>query len=289
MNIVKHGIDADYRIQVVTFGKTIEMLAKPVNHSLELARSRSHGLRCKRFDDLTPEQRMEKDQENLQRSVRQSRKSVRYHVQRCEADHLLTLTYRENMQDKERLKADFKYFAQLVRAKYPEWHYIGVIERQERGAFHLHLAVKGRQDLHYLRTCWYRVLGCTGATGENVLGNVDVSMSKRKYGSVNWKWKPNQIAAYISKYIGKDFDINEHHTARYIASRGTPKPEVKRIWIACTDIQDMIMQMFDMAMLCGLEDFPEIWHSPDGTILKFSGLRLYKSSTSHNDALWSLD
>lgn len=284
MAIVAHGIDATHRVNVVAFPGSVEITARCINHQLELARSRSHGLRgVGRRTDLSDEERAERDAENLVRSVRQSKKAIRYHIQRCCADHMVTLTYRENMTDKKRAQADLKYFVKLVRAKHPEFHYVAAYELQDRGALHVHMAVKGRQDVHFLRRCWHRVLGCTGATGADVLGNVDVQAQKRKYGTAGYKWKPTKLAGYLSKYIGKHFDKAEHHSARYVASRGCPKPETKRYWIAATDRGDFIMQALDLAMLHGMEDFVDVWQSSDGTVLKITGALVWP--TSHNGLL----
>lgn len=84
------------------------------------------------------------------------------------------------MTDIGQLKRDFDAFRRLVTARYPDWKYVAAREKQDRGAWHLHLAVQGRQDLNYLRTCWYKVLGCVGATGAAVLGQVDIKASKSK-------------------------------------------------------------------------------------------------------------
>lgn len=51
----------------------------------------------------------------------------------------LTLTYRENMQDPQKLAFDFKNFNKRCRAKFGHYEYITAAEPQARGAWHLHV------------------------------------------------------------------------------------------------------------------------------------------------------
>ena len=45
-------------------------------------------------------------------------------------------------------------FIRLVHTYFPEWLYVCVMERQERGAIHFHLGVKGYQGVDLLRSLW---------------------------------------------------------------------------------------------------------------------------------------
>ncbi len=56
--------------------------------------------------------RAEKDAENRARAARRARQTVLHRIKTIKADRLLTLTYRENMQERERLQRDW----QVVRA-----------------------------------------------------------------------------------------------------------------------------------------------------------------------------
>lgn len=62
----------------------------------------------------------------------------------------ITLTYKENMTDRERLYKDFDKFYKNLKYKYRNEHkfeYIVVAEPQGRGAWHLHLMLKSNNDL----------------------------------------------------------------------------------------------------------------------------------------------
>lgn len=54
----------------------------------------------------------------------------------------ITLTYRENMTDSEKLYKDFERYWKRFLWKYGKAEYIAVVEPQERGAWHLHVLVK---------------------------------------------------------------------------------------------------------------------------------------------------
>lgn len=51
----------------------------------------------------------------------------------------VTLTYKRNMRDAERVMRDYGALVKRVRRKYPGMEYIAVLEPQERGSWHLHV------------------------------------------------------------------------------------------------------------------------------------------------------
>ena len=116
------------------------------------------------------------------------------------ADHLLTLTYRVNLTDFDRACRDLNKFVRIVKALKPGWTYIAVAERQDRGAWHWHLAVQGRQDVAMLRASWRRVVG---------EGNIDVAAAKssRRSGAV-------ALVRYLGKYLAKGFAEEQELNAR---------------------------------------------------------------------------
>ena len=96
---------------------------------------------------------------NRDRAVRRARSRLRQLILATRADHLLTLTYRNNVNEFERACEDLSKFVRIIRRLKPDWTYIAVAERQARGAWHWHLAVRGRQDVGLLRASWRRVVG----------------------------------------------------------------------------------------------------------------------------------
>jgi hypothetical protein len=165
---------------------------------------------------------------NRERATRRARTKVRRLVKAKGLTVLLTLTYRENMLDRERMARDFDAFVKRVRRVIPGFEYVCVFERQKRGAWHAHIAVQ-RILSHYaqrgvmvrsydlLRSMWRGVVGQDN-------GNIDVSRNKRVNRSAA------KLASYLSKYIGKTFDQADKHVNSYSASgRALPAAVVERV------------------------------------------------------------
>jgi hypothetical protein len=128
------------------------------------------------------------EQERAESSVQRTRKTIR---QRCMAfgvDRMLTLTYQENMEDRERCYSDTIKLIQRCQAAGYLPKYVAVPEQQKRGAWHVHIACKGFMWVQTIRRFWREIVG---------LGNIDMSYRHR---NENNPWR---IAAYLSKYIGK--------------------------------------------------------------------------------------
>jgi len=153
----------------------------------------------------------EKLAENQARATARAKTTIRRTIMAACLDHLLTLTYRENVQDTRKSWSDLVKFIRLVRAHIPNWPYVAVMELQERGAIHFHLAVSGRQDVALLRRLWHSVIG--GAEH----GNIDVQY---------FRGSKARLAKYLAKYISKDLAEGKGGGVhRYKRSRGVKVPE----------------------------------------------------------------
>lgn len=177
---------------------------------------------------LTPAELLQRAAENRERATRRARTKVRRLAKSKGLCVLLTLTYRENMCDRERMARDFDVFVKRVRRVITGFEYVCVFERQKRGAWHAHIAVR-RILSHYahrgafvksydlLRSMWRGIVGADN-------GNVDVSRNRRVNRS------SAKLAAYLSKYIGKTFDQAERHVNSYSASgRALPAAISERV------------------------------------------------------------
>ena len=147
------------------------------------------------------------------RAIRRARSTVRQLILAASLDHLLTLTYRANVTDYGRASADLSRYIRKVRRSFLGAHYVAVPEQQQRGAWHWHLAVRGRQDVYLHRAAWLQVVGD---------GNIDV-----KAPVVGASRGPLALARYLSKYLSKGFTagnrrLNGH---RFRASHGIAIPE----------------------------------------------------------------
>lgn len=149
----------------------------------------------------TPLQKLDKAAKHKEKTTCRARTKVRRLIKAKNLDLMLTLTYRENVTDRETMLRDFDVFIKRVRRVVPGFEYLAVFERQKRGAWHAHIAVhriapfyviKGQMIKSYdlLRRLW-RASHTHG-------GNVDASTRVNRRRSIAY------LASYLSKYIGKD-------------------------------------------------------------------------------------
>lgn len=123
----------------------------------------------------TPEARAEKEAANAERAARRAKTKVRRMCKVMGVDALLTLTYRANQTDLKLCKAHMKEFVRRVRRVIPGFVYVAAFEQQERGAWHVHMAIhklpfklawEGVKVNSYsvVRAIWRRVVGDLGET-----------------------------------------------------------------------------------------------------------------------------
>ncbi len=151
-------------------------------------------------------------EQNEKRARARAAGEIRRKCLAISADHLVTLTYRDNVEDRERVMTDLDRLRRMLSRGGYSMPYVAVLECQKRGAIHPHLAVHGIQDIRFLRRCWYKIVG--KAQGQ-------VNVKGPRPGS-----SPVKLARYLSKYISKDIDnqprgFEEH---RYFCSLGIAVP-----------------------------------------------------------------
>lgn len=194
---------------------------------------------------------------NHARAVRRAKQNIRWLCKVMEADRLFTLTYRENQTDREQARADFTRFLRLVRSGWrgqvgvPDWAYVAVLERQERGAFHIHCAVKGWQRINFLRKAWYKALGGSGLEeGSDTPGAVNVTNpDKSRWGHTGRQWKVNKLAGYLTKYLAKTFDEVDSEKRRYWHKKGLSVPSKQRHWLGAATMPEAIRAAWAMLSL----------------------------------------
>lgn len=98
--------------------------------------------------------------DSLKKTLRRLRLLINNNFYGASNELMLTLTYRQNMRDSRKLQEDFERFIRRLRKQYPEHdlQYLAVIEPQERGAWHLHILLKGCKRLFIpnkvIAECW---------------------------------------------------------------------------------------------------------------------------------------
>lgn len=159
-------------------------------------------------------------------SAKRARGNMRKRCKGMGLDVLGTLTYRENVQDRDRTLADWKEFVRRLRRVYPGFSYVAVLEKQQRGALHIHFACRrlprelqknGVRVKSYslIYAIWKSVTGAAGGSFRD--------SSRKTRGS------PLKVAKYIAKYVGKSFDdTHELNKRQYFSGGDMCVPLVER-------------------------------------------------------------
>jgi len=155
--------------------------------------------------------------ENARRNAARARTAIRRRIMSLGLDHMLTLTYRVNLVDFDQAVRDLRAFMKIVRREIPGYRWVAVPERQERGAWHWHIAVKGFQNVRFLREAWKRVVGD---------GNIDVKGPGRKVRVGKLK-----LAYYLVKYISKKSDDVKMGLHRYFGTRERGDVDILKIGV----------------------------------------------------------
>lgn len=176
------------------------------------------------------------EQERVESSVARTRKTIRQRCMSFKADRLLTLTYRENMEDRERAYRDAVRFIAACRRANLLPKYVAVAERQKRGAWHIHMACRGYMPVMTLRRIWRGIVGQDN-------GNIDLSYRHR---AQNNPWR---IAAYLSKYIGKAIEQCQPGDRTFWASEWSGEQPVERVRLMAPGVTLTQVKVVALALL----------------------------------------
>lgn len=285
----------EFKLKTINFcNNTVDFVMTRIKHSIPKTREAFKGVMTTYPKTLTDEEKEEKRLENVERAARRAKQAVHYAVRSLGADHMLTLTCRENMTDRAQFFSVFQEFIRLVRNKdlhniagIPSlitrkekrvWGYVACPELQDRGAFHMHIACVGKQDLSLLRACWYVALGGTPSDkGEDVKGQIDVRYRERRFSGKTELHKTFSLVSYMTKYMVKSFnECSELGLKRYSASRDIPKPVINKqfIWSSYAnnggDFVTAMMEVIAIANFQGVTDLQPWNRGTDLYILRGS-------------------
>lgn len=130
---------------------------------------------------------------------------------------LLTLTYKENMQDYEKARKDFDKFVKRIKYNFGiALKYLRVIELQKRGAIHFHVVVFNPEFCLIPYNDIYKLWGHGAVHIRRIEALDDVTADK--------------VGNYLGKYLTKSKEIAPNKKI-YTTSRGLKRLEKQRIVI----------------------------------------------------------
>lgn len=193
----------------------------------------------------------EKREKQREKSAQRAKTRCRWIIKSQGLDELLTLTYRENQRDRDLCKKHFKEWVRRMKAALGgKFVYCASFERQERGAMHVHVAChklpshgtrKGQKIKAWkLGTeIWRSIIG-----EDNGLCFVG---GKTRHGGHRRNLSLAKLAAYVSKYIMKDYHDAPAETNRYSRSNGLDVPKPERMSFNGLSFEQMVELAFQCA------------------------------------------
>jgi hypothetical protein len=160
--------------------------------------------------------------------IKRAKTQVRRKSMHNKLNFLISLTTRENIGDRVKFGAMVSEWERRVKIKLKhkrEWDGLTVLEKQQRGAFHAHVAAHGWQPLKMQREEWQKICGGKG------MGAINIKPPRGNHNG-NSIWNIVDLARYLCKYIDKAVGENhEFDKKTYWHTRGIDDPPITSILV----------------------------------------------------------
>lgn len=195
-------------------------------------------VRSKRKAIKKAEKERKQNKEDIERSLRRTRKSIRHRIMMMNSDKMITCTTAEPivvLADWEKMTTEF---FRLCRAKFKNFKYVAVFERHDseqtsqrkRHSLHMHFATVGFIDYNAIRTIWRNVVVKHRGTDFEA-ANINGSLSHRGNKALG-RIRRSQMARYMCKYAAKDVEYGDPCRRRYWSSKNIEAPKKIRLFFA---------------------------------------------------------
>ena len=193
------------------------------------------------------ERRLKQQKKNAQRA----KTACRWVIKSQGLNEMLTLTYRENQEDRALCKKHFKEWVRRMKvALGGDFPFCASFEKQQRGSMHVHVACHKLPQTGVYRgqkipawrlgtEIWRKIIGQNN--GICWVGG------KTKNGGFRRNLSIAKLAAYVSKYIMKDYHESPSETNRYSRSDGIKLPKAVKMTFTGLTMQEMISLAFECA------------------------------------------
>jgi hypothetical protein len=191
------------------------------------------------------------------RSANRAKTACRRFIKSKGFDELATLTYRENVQDHAKCKADFREWCRRMARHIPGFAYCAGYEVQKRGAWHVHAAIyslpewvevrfKAKVEGGYIKR---KVEGWRLGTiiWRAVIGREDGGMcfiGGKGDGAKRAKHSLAKMAAYVAKYITKQAENFPEGVSRYTHSQSGEIPKAQKVRMVGLSLAELIGRCF---------------------------------------------
>lgn len=205
--------------------------------------------------DLFPDQpslaQLQSDEERRQNSLKKAAKRAQTMCRRVIKaegfDELLTLTYRDNQEDRDLCKKHFSIWSKRMKRALGDFRYCAAFEKQERGAMHVHIATKKLPTHAKYKGVKIKAWQLGTKIWRDIVG-ADNGMcfvgGQSRFGGQRRNLSLGKMAAYVSKYIMKDYQDAPEESNRYSRSNGVPLPKPKTMNLYGMSMVDVITLCF---------------------------------------------
>jgi hypothetical protein len=195
------------------------------------------------------EQRMleERAKRSAWKSGQRAKRNCRWKIKQGGFNEMLTLTYRANQQDLALCRKHFAAWLRKMRKALPCFRGVWGFERQERGAWHVHVACDRLPMLIQLRGCKVLSWKVGTALWRDVVGvNNGLCFVGGKDGRFNRYRSPAKIAGYVSKYLTKEHENGETGARMWDSSRGLTPPAASIMHFPGTTMAEAISLAWEL-------------------------------------------
>ncbi|AUC24416.1 Rep protein [Streptococcus uberis] len=224
-----------YNKKIIRTNSTLEIweyekIINSKNPSVEKDESTKERKKKRDFDELSDEEQ----QERLKR-ISKTRKNSRWEVMRLvdtnfsDRTSFLTLTTKENIQDRNTFNLLFDKFIKrlnykIYKTKKRLLKYLAVLEKQQRGAWHVHIILF---DIPFIPHKELLKLWGLGGVWINKIKELDSVENCGRY-----------VSKYMEKGIGQEL-LESYGKKAYYSSRNLKKPDVIKI-TSSDELEDIV-------------------------------------------------
>ena len=193
----------------------------------------------------------EKQAQQMKKNAQLAKTKCRWLIKSQGLDELLTITYRDNQQDRALCKVHFKeWVRRMKRALGGSFIYVAAFERQDRGAMHVHVACH-KLPKHALTHKGVKVPAWRLGTEiwRSIVGQDNGLCfvgGKTRFGGSRRNLSQAKLAAYVSKYIMKDYADAPKGANRFSRSDGLQVPKGERRFLHGCSFGQMMDAVFDV-------------------------------------------
>lgn len=162
---------------------------------------------------------------SLKKSASRAKTQCRHFIIAEGFNEMLTLTYRENQQDRALCKKHFSIWYERMKRALGDFRFCASFEPQERGAMHVHIATHKLPTVAKYKGVKVKAWQLGTKIWRDIVGADNglcfVGAKKSKWGTHARKnLSLAKMASYVSAYILKDFEAAPSESNRYSRSNG---------------------------------------------------------------------